>query len=395
MKFAISFIFVALMIIFHTHAQFIDQFEGPWHPENPVTPDGWSYATGDGEAAINFLQMDGYGQIRVDATNDKRNIWWAIIRREVPDLDMQELMKPGKELRVEARIRVSHAPRRVNLHFNHQRTTDFHSHLMEFDIPDNTGWHTISMTTKDFETQPGDRINVQMALMDWGREKYQVGIDYIKVDVVDSGAIRHDLGNKLPYHPMVADPDTYTSHVTVTSDAIIDTEYPGMNFNNWGTREDSDFLQLLTVSGTQSVILRWDFSAFKGKKITGPGLLELSTYKLIRSTDFKKDFGMVRVTEILAGDPEWDQDLVTFDSFTEGVRLDEVINTQMIIDYEVNPEKGGRSLFTISQPVLQRLIDGRTNGIAIRPLGAVNASFYAMEWKEGEFAPKLHFNVER
>ena len=25
--------------------------------------------------------------------------------------------------------------------------TDFHSHLMEFDLPDSEGWHTVSMTT--------------------------------------------------------------------------------------------------------------------------------------------------------------------------------------------------------------------------------------------------------
>lgn len=394
MKYAISFFCAALWINFQLQAQFTDNFDGPWHPENPGTPDGWSYASGDGEAAINFLQMDGYGQVRVDATSDKRNIWWSLIRREVPGLDIQELMRPDKELRVEARIRVSHAPRRVNLHFNHQRTTDFHSHLMEFDIPDTTGWHTISMTTKDFETQPGDRINVQMALMDWGREKYRVDIDYIKVDVVDSGAIRHDLGNKLPYHPPVADPGSFTSHVPVTADAVVNAEYPAMNFNNWGTRDGSDFLHLLTVSGTQTVILRWDFTAFKGKKIVGPGLLELSTHELMRSTDFQKDFGMVRITEILAGDPEWNQEQVTYDSFTEGANLEEVLNNQMIIDYEVNPTKGGKSLFTISQYVLQRLIDGRTKGIAIRPLGAVNASFYAMEWDKGKAAPRLHFDEE-
>jgi hypothetical protein len=395
MKYFSPLLYFGMIIIFPSYAQFIDHFDGPYHTEDPAVPAGWSVATGDGEAEIDFLQMDGYASVRVDAASDKRNIWWAVIRREVPGLNMQELIKPGKELRVEARIRVSHAPRRVNLHFNHQRTTDFHSHLMEFDIPDTAGWHTISMTTRDFETQPGDRINVQMALMDWGREKYRVDIDYIKVDVVDSNAIRNDLGNKLPYHPTVADPGTFTYHKIVAEDAVIDSEYPELNFNNWGTKEDTAFLQLLTVSGTQTVILRWDLSSLKGKKVAGPGLLELTTYSLLRSADYQKDFGMIRVTEILAGDPEWDQNQVTFDLFTEGTKLDEVLNTQMIIDYEVNPEKGGKSLFTISQFVLQRIIDGRTKGIAISPLGAVNASFYTMEWAEGKFAPKLHFNIER
>ena len=66
----------------------------------------------------------------------------------------------------------------------------------------------------------------------------------------------------------------------------------------------------------------------------------------------------------------------------------------MVIDYEVNATKGGKSLFTLTYPVLQRLIDGRTLGLVVRPLGAVNASFYTSEFKEGKFSPKLHFNVE-
>ena len=80
---------------------------------------------------------DGYASILVDATTDRRGIWWALIKRNVSDhMDLQLLGRPDTELRIEARIRVSHAPRRVNLHLNTQRTTDFHSHLMEFDIPD-------------------------------------------------------------------------------------------------------------------------------------------------------------------------------------------------------------------------------------------------------------------
>ncbi|MBR9997614.1 MAG: hypothetical protein KFF73_01525 [Cyclobacteriaceae bacterium] len=375
-------------------AQFVDHFDGPYRPSDPGSPEGWAFASGDGAAEIDFQQKDGYASILVDATKDKRNIWWALIRRQVTGLDMQELVKPKMELRVEARIRVSHAPRRLNLHFNHQRTTDFHSHLMEFDIPDTINWHTISMTTRNFETQPGDNINVQMALMDWGWKKYRVDIDYIKVDVTDSRSIHKDLGNKLPYHPPVADKGSFKNHVPAFQDAMIDEEFRDMNFNNWGTEDGRERVRLLTVSGTQTVILRWDFSALEGKKISGPGLLELSTWDLLRSPDFQKDFGMVRVVEILGGNPEWEQERVTFDSFCAGDPLDEVLNTQMIIDYEVNAERTGSSLFTISQPVLQRLIDGKTRGIAIRPLGAVNASFYSTEYQQGKFTAKLHFNTD-
>ena len=377
-----------------TKAQFVDYFDGPYDPTDPETPEGWSFATGDGLAEMDFLQSDGQASILLDATGDKRNIWWALIRHQVTGLNMEELIKPEKELRVEARIRVSAAPRRINLHFNHQRTTDFHSHLMEFDIPDSVNWHIISMTTRNFETQPGDRINVQMALMDWGQGKYRVDIDYIKVDVVNKEEIKNDLGAKLPYHPPVATPESFKFHVQVKQDAVIDQDYPDLNFNDWESRDEVGATTLLTVSGSQIVILRWDIEKFKGKKITGSGLLELTSYSLQHSPQYPKDFGMVRVTEILGGDPEWDQEKVTLDSFCKGESLERVLNSQMIIDYEVNGKRGGKSLFTISEPVLQRMIDGRTPGIAIRPLGAVVASFYAMEHRQGIFSATLHFNVD-
>jgi len=391
----LAFTFMVLCSFFSmTNAQFIDNFDGTYDPSDPKTPEGWSYSTGDGTARMNFMQMDGYASIRVDATNDKRNVWWALIRHQVPGLDMNELIKPEKELRVEARIRVSVAPRRVNLHFNHQRTTDFHSHLMEFDIPDTVNWYTISMTSRHFETQPGDHINVQMALMDWGHGKYRVDIDYIKVDVVNQEEVKNDLGAKLPYHPPVAAPESFKFHVQVRQDAVIDQEYPDLNFNDWKTRGELGESTLLTVTGTQIVILRWDLEAFKGKKIAGSGLLELTSYSLQRSPQYQKDFGMVRVTEILGGDADWEQEKVTLDLFCQGKSIEEVLNSQMIIDYEVNEEHGGKTLFTISQPVLQRMIDGKTPGIAIRPLGAVVASFYAMEHRQGIFSATLHLNVD-
>ena len=101
---------------------------------------------------------------RIDA-----NIWWALVKRRVSDrLDLKLLAQPAYEVRVEARIRVSHAPRRVNLHVNTQRTTDFHSHLMEFDIPDSDQWHTIGFTTRQFDAGVGDTVFAQLALIDWG-----------------------------------------------------------------------------------------------------------------------------------------------------------------------------------------------------------------------------------
>ena len=368
-------------------AQYIEEFNGTG------TPAGWVFITGDGQATIDFKQKNGIASLYVDATKDKLGIWWALTRHRITGLDMKKLVKPEYELRVEARIRVSHAPRRVNLHFNHQRTTDFHSHLMEFDIPDTVNWHTISMTTRDFETRPGDSINAHLALMDWGLEKYRVDFDYFKVDVVNRNTAPKDLGNPMPYHPPLSDPGTFTAHFDAVHDATIDSKFTELNFNHWYSREEPDrHTSVLTANSTQVAIIRWDLSALKGKKVKRSGLLELSPFSVERSSDFDKDFGMIRICEILAGDPNWDEKKVTWDNLRGELSMNDVINTQMIIDDSLTWNENGKVLFTISQPVLQRLIDGKTLGLAVKPLGAVNASFYSRE-NEGR-APRLYFDVQ-
>ena len=373
----------------HVSGQYIDNFDGTG------TPRGWVFITGDGAATIDFKQKNGIASLYVDATKDKLNIWWALTRHRINGLDMKKLIQPQYELRVEARIRVSHAPRRVNLHFNHQRTTDFHSHLMEFDIPDTVNWHTISMTTRDFETQVGDSINAHLALMDWGLGKYRVDFDYFRVDVVEPGKVGSDLGNPMPYHPPLADPATFSTHLAVLHDAVIDRQFTDVNLNNWHARGISgEYSRILTVSGTQVAIMRWNFSALKGKKIKRAGLLELSPFSVQRTPDYKKDFGMIRITEIIGGDPQWDEKTVTYDKLKRSQKIEDVINTQMIIDDSVTWNKDNKVLFTISQPVLQRLIDGKTLGIAILPLGAVNASFYSKDNGDEKLSARLHLEVE-
>lgn len=382
-------VIMSWFIALPTSAQFADNFDKPVAPAQ----NGWEYLTGDGTATMDFVRNEeGYASIVVNGTTDKQNIWWALIKHRVTGIKLDQLMKPGYELRVEARIRVSHAPRRVNLHFNNQRTTDFHSHLMEYDIPDTTNWHVISMTTRDFDTQPGDQINVQMALMDWGLEKYRVDIDYIKVDVVNRSTAGPDKGSVLPYHPPVADPMSFNHHVPVLQDAIIDTQFPDLNFNNWISADDKT--NLLTASGTQLIIMRWDLHEFRAKQVARSGLLELTVHSLQRSPDFQKDFGMIRVTEILGGDPDWDQQTVTLNSLRRGQPFDEVVNTQMTIDTGVSKNGNGKLYITISYPVLQRMLEGKTHGLAIKPLGAINASFYALENQSGKFGATLHFDVK-
>lgn len=65
----------------------------------------------------------------------------------------------------------------------------------------------------------------------------------------------------------------------------------------------------------------------------------------------------------------------------------------MIYDIEMSEEQGGKNFITISRPVLQRMLEGKTKGLLIRPLGALDASFYDSENQMDNNGPKLHFNI--
>ncbi|HYA48796.1 MAG TPA: hypothetical protein VEG35_03770, partial [Burkholderiales bacterium] len=343
---------------------------------------------------MDFVQKDDYASIVVDATKDRRGVWWALIKRRVSDrLDLSLLQRPGYALRIEARIRVSHAPRRVNLHVNTQRTTDFHTHLMEFDIPDTTKWHTISMTTQGFDAGPGDTVNGQMALMDWGLGKYQVDISDFRMDVVDTARAGPDKGEPIPYHPPVADPKNFGHALRAVADATLDLGEPDVNLNAWYVRDAGKRTSVITAGGTRVAVLRWDFGPFAGRKVAGSGLLELTTRSLERTADEYPDFGLIRVVEVTGGAPRWDERTVTWTSLLQGRPADDVLCPQMIIDWPVTEGDGGRTYLTVPRPVLQRLLDGRALGIAVKPLGSINASFYARESGVAGAVARLLFNL--
>ncbi len=393
-----DFIFVlaaGLVLAISASAQFLEDFNWPLK-KDPDGVNGWGFLAGEGQAVMDLIQKDGFVSILVDATGDRRNVWWALIKHQVSDeLDLDLLQRPGYALRIEARIRVSHAPRRVNLHLNTQKTTDFHSHLMEFDIPDAEDWHTISMTTRGFEAGPGDAVNGQMALMDWGLGKYRVDVDYFKVDVVDTALAGPDKGEPVPYHPPVADPKSFSCEARAAADSTVDLENPDVNLNNWYVRDAGKKTTVVTAGGTRSIILRWDLGPFAGKKASGPGLLELTTRSIERTSDERPDFGLIRVVEITGGDPRWEQKTVTFNSLCRGKAVEDILNPQMIIDWPVTEGDGAKTFLTISKPVLQRLIEGKALGIAVRPLGSINASFYSSESEDGKLGARLLFNLQK
>jgi len=352
---------------------------------------------------MDFVQNDGYATIVVDATKDKYNVYWALIKRNVTAfLDLRKLKDTAFQLRVEAKVRVHNAPRRLNMMVNTNRTTNFHIDLMEFDIPDTTNWHIVSMTTNKFDALPGDTVYVQLAATDYGLGKYYVDLDYYRADIVNVNIAGPDKGELVPYHPTVPELNTFLYHLDVTHDCVINSHFPDVNFNNWSVNEQKGSSRVLTINANQWAILRWDFDKYRNMKVDGPGLLELTTQSVskggnyidVYGEDFGMEFGKVRVIEILGGDPEWDQNKVTYDNLFQGRDYSEVFNTQMIFDTEVSEERGSKNFITISKPVLQRMLDGKMKGMLIRPLGAIDVSFYASENKPG-LGPKLHFNIEK
>ena len=397
-KIYISLVLLAAAFSSLAHAQFVDNFDGPTVALDPEGNHGWLFLAGDGTATMDLRQGGpGYASVFVDATTDKRGIWWALIERKLNGkLDLSLLKTPSYEVRIEARVKSSHAPRRINLQLATQRTTDDYSQLMEYDIPTANTWYTYSLTTNHFDAVPGDTVIAHLALMDWGLEKYQLDIDYIKVDVVNVGKVGPDKGEAVPYHPPVADYKKFHQVVPVAQDSMIDLENTEVNLNDWQAQDGTGkAVNVLTVDGSHYVILRWDLRAFGGSKVADHGLLELTTWALQLKAHALKDFGLVRVVEILGGDPNWDQRTVTTDSFCHYERLDRVLNTQMIIDWPITAGDGGKTYLTIGKPVLQRMIDGKTLGIAIKPLGAISASFYSMENEAGKNAARLYFDLQK
>lgn len=396
-KISLKFSVLLLLLAGASQAQFVDNFDKKEIKD-------WLFFTGDGFATMDFLQReDGYATVSIDATKDPYNIWYAITKRNVaPYLNLNKLKGPDTELRVEARVRIHNPPRRVNIMVNTQKTTDYHHDLMEFELPD-TAWHVISLTTKDLDAVPGDSLYIQFDITDFGWDKYQVDVDYIKADIINVKKAGPDKGIRIPYHPPIPPISTFSEHVDVKHDALINSDYPQVNLNDWHVREKEGDARVLTVSANQWAILRWDLGKYQNRKAEGAGLLELTTqavstggnYKEVYGKQLGEEFPRVRVFEIFGGPQDWDQEKVSYENFMQGKPYAAIMNTQMIYDKELNNTPASKSFITISQPVMQRLLNGTTKGLLIRPLGAINASFYASENGDGQRGPKLHFTITK
>lgn len=352
--------------------------------------DSWKTQTGDGAATVEVAAVDGHALLTVDATEDRHNIWWAVLQRDVSAaLDLERVQEPTTELRVTARLRVGHAPRRVNLSLNTQRTTNFHRHLMEFDVPDTTGWHTISMTTDGFDARPGDTVNAQLALIDWGPRQYQAGVDSFAVERVSAVKAGTTLGRAVPYPLPVRTPDSLSHHLPVSEAALVNRGAPDVRLASWAATEESARVPTWTVTTDQYLLLRWEHDALPSAAIDGPGVLELTRYSVQQVETTPEELGQVRVVEITGGSSSWADSSVTYAGFTEEQPLFEVLNPQPIVDLDVSGPAGQAVRIPVSEPVLRRLQRGETKGLALRPLGPVSASFLAGD----RFTPTLHLEA--
>ena len=371
--------------------QFLDNFDTDSRAD-------YLLLTGDGDPTMDLTARDGHGIMTIDARADRHNVWYTILKRDVSkEVDLSKLQSEEYELRLEARVRISDAPRRVNFMVVTNRTTDFHEHLREFDIADTTDWHTISFLTRDLDVAPGDTLYVQFCATDFGPDRYTVELDYFRADVVRAADAPAEEGEPLAYHPAVPDLATFANVLAPAAAAVIAPEYPEVNFRDWSALEGDEPVPVLGVSRGQFAVLRWDLGEDAGAKASGAGILELTTQSLTTGGDYRaayggqlgEEFPKVRVIEITGGTEDWTGETVTYGSF---LRADgsEPVNPQMVFDVPVTAERGGKTYVTLSRPVLQRLLDGKTRGLIIKPLGLINANFY----RDGmETAPKLYFNL--
>ena len=358
--------------------------------------DGWNAFTGDGNVDISLTASDEYATIRVDATRDRHNIWWAVISRAVNSgLNLQELQKADHKLRLEVRVRASHAPRRINLHMFRQGSSDHHQNLMEYDIPDTTNWHTFSLTPGGLQVQPGDTVFAQLALIDWGKQAFELDVDYIKVSVVNIRQAGSDKGTPLAYRPYVPELSSFEHQLMVDHDATVDLHYPETVLATWKAVGRHDSASVMTVNSSQRAIMRWNLESFEGLDVKGWSVLELTPYSVLSNESYEyEELGKVRVSEITGGKAGWEENKVSWSSLARGEPVHEVINPQMILDVEVEPKAHEKLYITIPEPVMQRLIDGKSKGVALQPLGPVQASFYESENGLRQYSPKLYFNTE-
>lgn len=190
---------------------------------------------------------------------------------------------------------------------------------------------------------------------------------------------------------------SYANVVPVSQDAIIDSTYPDVNLRDWtelNPDEGTLGVKVLSVSGTQITLLKFDLSKFKGRTADGWGVLELTTSSAQWAPTNLEEFGYLRTVEIKNSAPDFTRETVTWDNFFQGKPELATLNGQLIYDVQPAVQRAGKTRISLNPAVMQRLLSGETKGLAIYPQGAVNATFASSQAPGRDLRPTVHFNVK-
>lgn len=98
-------------------AQFKDEFNSQ-RIYDLTKIDGLNYFKGDGNVKMSFsCDAIGFARINVDVSRDKKNIWWALIKKYVSkNFDFTQFENPKPEFRVEVKVKIGKVPKRVTIY---------------------------------------------------------------------------------------------------------------------------------------------------------------------------------------------------------------------------------------------------------------------------------------
>ena len=65
-----------------------------------------------------------------------------------------------------------------------------------------------------------------MCATDFGIGEYYVDLDYYRADIINVNLAGPDKGEPLPYHPPVPDLSTFSNHLDVSHDGLINSDFP-------------------------------------------------------------------------------------------------------------------------------------------------------------------------
>lgn len=126
------------------------------------------------------------------------------------------------------------------------------------------------MTTHGFDARPSDTIFAQVAMMDRGLLPFQLDVDYVKVDIVDSATAPPDLGEGPPYHQKFRPPNRFNTPGWLLRDAVIERRELDANLRDRSVIEEKEkAAPVLTVDGTLFIVPRLDLNRYAGKKANG------------------------------------------------------------------------------------------------------------------------------